>query len=45
MEIFLDDFASDGSDFETPDGNSYKDYYSDYDLFSLEDVSKPRIFQ
>ena len=37
---FLGDFASDGSDFDAADGNSYKDYYSDDDdLFSLDDVS------
>ena len=31
MEIFLGDFASDGSYFDAADGNSYKDYYSDDD--------------
>ena len=40
MEFFLGDFASDASDFDAADGNSYKDYYSDDDnLFSLDDVS------
>lgn len=40
MEIFFGNFASDGSDFDAADGNSYKDYYSDDDdLFSLDDVS------
>jgi len=38
--IFIGDFASNGSDFDAADGNSYKDYYSDDDvLFSLHDVS------
>jgi len=37
---FFGDFASDESDFDAADGNSYKDYYSDDDdLFSLDDVS------
>ena len=31
MEFFFGDFASDGSDFDAADGNSYKDYYSDDD--------------
>ena len=40
MEYFFGDFASDGSDFDAADGNSYKDYYSDDDddLFSLHDA-------
>ena len=44
MEIFVGDFASDGSDFDAADGNSYKDYYSDDDdLFSLDDVSHSEV--
>ena len=44
MENFFGDFASDGSDFDAGDGNSYKDYYSDDDdLFSLDDVSHSEI--
>ena len=44
MENFFGDFASDGSDFDAADGNSYKDYYSDDDdLFSLDDVSHSEI--
>jgi len=40
MEIFKGNFASDGSDFDAADGNSYKDYYlEDDDLLSLDDVS------
>ena len=39
MEYFFGDFASDGSDFDAADGNSYKEYYSDDDdLFSLDDA-------
>jgi len=44
MENFWGDFASDGTDFDTADGNSYKDYYSgDDDLFSLDDVSHSEV--
>ena len=38
MENVLGGFASDGSDFDVADGNSYQDYYSDDDIFSLDDV-------
>ena len=44
MEFFFGDSASDGSDFDAADGNSYKDYYSDDDdLFSLDDVSHSEV--
>ena len=44
MENFFGDFASDGSDFDAADGNSYKDYYSDDDdLFSLHDASHSEV--
>ena len=44
MEYFFGDFASDGSDFDAADGNSYKDYYSDdIDLFSLHDASHSEV--
>jgi len=44
MEYFFGDFASDGSDFDAADGNSYKDYYSDDDdLFSLHDASHSEV--
>ena len=44
MEYFFGDFASDGSDFDAADGNSYKDYYSDDDdLFSLHDASDSEV--
>ena len=44
MEYFFGDFASDGSDFDAGDGNSYKDYYSDDDdLFSLHDASHSEV--
>ena len=40
MKYFFGDFATDGSDFDVADGNSYKDYTSDDDdLFSLHDAS------
>ena len=39
MEYIFGDFASDGSDFDAADGNSYKDYYSDDDdLCSFDDI-------
>jgi len=42
--IFLDDFATNGSDFDTADGNSCKDYYSDDDeLFLLHGVSRSEL--
>ncbi len=44
MEYFFGDFASDGSDFDAADGNSYKDYYSDDDdVFSLHDASHSEV--
>ena len=44
MEYFFGDFASDGSDFDAADGNSYKDDYSDdNDLFSRHDASHSEV--
>jgi len=44
MKYFFGDFASDGSDFDATEDNSYKDYYSDDDdLFSLHDASHSEV--
>ena len=44
MEYFFGDFASDGSNLDAADGNSYKDYYSDDDdLFSLHDAFRSEV--
>ncbi len=45
IKHFFGDFASDGSDIDAANGNSYKDYYSDDDdLFSPHDASNSEVF-